>query len=197
MSGMWRNGEPAPRERLFFALMPDQREAFRISAWAEAGLGAGWNFVRADRQHMTLCITNDYERPPFELHEKLFRAGDMVAASPVAVELAQLAVGGERAMLRPRHVNAPLKALQRAIAEAMAAMGAPMRAGWRFAPHLTLGFAARETTGRAAQPPRPISAFGWQACEFVLVRSLIGQTRHLILRRWPLIAAPSPQYELF
>lgn len=110
MSGMWRNGDPAPRERLFFALMPDQREAFRISAWAEAGLGAGWNFVRADRQHMTLGITNDYERPPFELHEKLFRAGDMVAAAPVAVELDQLAVGGERAMLRPRHVNAPLKA---------------------------------------------------------------------------------------
>jgi 2'-5' RNA ligase len=49
-----------------------------------------------------------------------------------------------------------------------------------FTPHVTLLYDGMSV---AEQPVDPIS---WTVGEFVLVHSLLGQTRHIILDRWPL-----------
>jgi 2'-5' RNA ligase len=50
----------------------------------------------------------------------------------------------------------------------------------RFMPHVTLLY-DRQTVD--AQGITPVS---WRVTEFVLVHSLLGQSRHIVLGRWPL-----------
>ncbi|MDN7180028.1 2'-5' RNA ligase family protein [Caballeronia sp. SEWSISQ10-4 2] len=54
-----------------------------------------------------------------------------------------------------------------------------------FTPHLTLLYDKREVDERAIEPVR------WTAREFVLVDSLVGQTKHVQLARWPLLTRSS------
>jgi 2'-5' RNA ligase len=49
-----------------------------------------------------------------------------------------------------------------------------------FTPHLTLLYDPREIR------EEPVEEIGWLVNEFVLIRSLFGQGRHIVLGRWPL-----------
>jgi len=49
-----------------------------------------------------------------------------------------------------------------------------------FTPHVTLLYDGRVVTERLVEPIR------WTVREFVLVRSLLGKTRHIVIGRWPL-----------
>lgn len=178
-------------ERLFFALLPPQRLALQTAAWASETLGDGWQVQRPDRLHVTLAITDDFDRCPFELLDRMLRVGERVEASPFAISLDHMSFSHRSAALRPSHANAGLKMLQKAISEAMAAMDVPVRHGWHFSPHMTLGY----RDGRPAQ--RAVEARQWHVEDFVLIRSLVGQTQHLELGRWPLNAKAAAQYSLF
>ncbi|MFT3964610.1 MAG: 2'-5' RNA ligase family protein [Sphingobium sp.] len=178
-------------ERLFFAILPPRQLALGMAAWSERELGQGWQVQHTDRLHVTLAITEDFRRLPVHLPDRLLRVGEMVAAQPVTVTLDRLTVSNRSAALRSSRANADLKALHQSIGQAMTLMQVPMRENWTFSPHMTLGY----RDGRPAH--RPVEARQWQAEEFVLIRSLVGRTRHLTLGRWPLRAAPAAQYELF
>lgn len=172
-----------PIHRYFFALLPDAMAARRIQAFAERQFGEK-GLMRADRLHVTLAITADFNAAYPALAEALRRAGDMVAAAPFDLALDQLSRTRETAALRSAHGLPPLRALQEAIARAMAAQGVPMRPNWRFNPHVTLMY-------RKGDPLllRPVENFGWAVREFVLIESLVGATRHNQLGRWSLSAA--------
>jgi 2'-5' RNA ligase len=49
-----------------------------------------------------------------------------------------------------------------------------------FVPHVTLLYDARNVT------VQPVDPLGWTVREFVLVHSLLGQTRYRVLGRWTL-----------
>ena len=49
-----------------------------------------------------------------------------------------------------------------------------------FTPHLTLLYDGRNVR------EEPVEEIGWPVTEFVLIRSLFGQSRHVVLGRWPL-----------
>lgn len=49
-----------------------------------------------------------------------------------------------------------------------------------FTPHLTLLYDEAEIR------EEPVEEIGWVVCDFVLIRSLFGQSRHVVLGRWPL-----------
>jgi 2'-5' RNA ligase len=62
--------------------------------------------------------------------------------------------------------------------------GLSPRQGWNFNPHVTLGYQPESVRN-------PIKAIVWQAREFVPIYSLVGETRHIVLGRWPFVEQPS------
>jgi len=74
----------------------------------------------------------------------------------------------------------PLVRMRDALGEAMVAAGLERWVSPHFTPHVTLLYDDRRLAERAVEP------IGWTAHEFVLMRSVLGQTRHMALGRWPL-----------
>ena len=75
---------------------------------------------------------------------------------------------------------AELMVFQRALGLEMTKAGLGRWAKPAYTPHVTLLYDDRAVAEQAITPIR------WTAGEFVLVRSLIGQTLHIPLARWPL-----------
>jgi 2'-5' RNA ligase len=121
----------------------------------------------------------------------MVRAGQRVLAAPFDLLLDRLSIGGRSAALRPGYKVPELYLLQEQISEAMAVEGVGMRDDWRFSPHVTLTYRER------APATQPVADRGWRADEFVLIHSLVGQTRHELLGRWRLDCPPDPQLALF
>jgi 2'-5' RNA ligase len=176
--------------RYFFAALPDPVSAARIHAWAERTLGP-YGMQGAERLHVTLAITDDFAAPQSSLVEALIRAGERLAAAPFDLLLDRLSIGGRSIALRSGHIQPAMRELQARIARALAAEGTGMRQGWRFSPHVTLGY--RESPSST----QPVANLGWTVSEVALIHSLVGVTRHEILGRWPLDPRPDPQLSLF
>ncbi|HWD57516.1 MAG TPA: 2'-5' RNA ligase family protein [Stellaceae bacterium] len=68
----------------------------------------------------------------------------------------------------------------RLVAATMDVVGGIPAARSNFTPHLTLLYDEAEIR------EEPVEEIGWPVSEFVLVRSVFGQSRHIVLRRWPL-----------
>lgn len=170
----------APRcDRFFFAIRPGAETARAIDAFAEVEL-PGLRRLKVAHQHVTLALTEDFEEVPDMLVRKLLLAGAEVRAGPFALRLTRLSGSRRSVALCPEGRVPPLAALQRAIAGAMVRHDVPMREGWRFNPHQTLGY-------RKGEPfTRRIGGFAWEARDFVLVRSHVGLSHHEVIGRWPL-----------
>ena len=182
---------PRYRHRLFFALFPPPLMARRIANWAQARFGPHAAFVRATRLHLTLDILEDFETFPGEIAERLIEVGKVVAADPFMIELDQVNAGGGTVALRPRLRNAALQQLADAIADARSNAEIAARPGYRFNPHMTLAY--REA------PPfcQMVTPFAWSVQQFVLIHSLLGQTRHEPIASWELTGKHEGQYLLF
>jgi 2'-5' RNA ligase len=178
------------RHRYFFAIRPDGRTARRTHAFAESALGPE-GLLRADRLHVTLAITGDFEIPQPALAEALLHAGSAVRARPFDLVLDRRSTSPRTIALRPAHVVPELRALGAAIFRAMAREGIALREGWSFSPHMTLAYRPGRPSQEAAQE------IGWPVTEFALVHSLVGATRHETLGRWPLEPMPEAQLSLF
>lgn len=177
-------------DRFFFALRPPRPLANRIAAFAAELAGDSYR-ITADRLHLTVAISDDFPLYPGPFVETLLRVGDRVAAAPFAVRLDRLVRGHRSVLLLPAVGQPELRALYQGIAEGMAAARAPLREGTGFSPHMTLFY-------RGGSPiDRRVTAFEWFAEELVLIRSLVGLTRHETLRSWPLRAPQPAQYSLF
>ncbi|ODU70275.1 MAG: hypothetical protein ABT11_08600 [Novosphingobium sp. SCN 66-18] len=172
------------QDRFFFAVLPPDETAARIAAHARA-MGLKHSLVTADRLHMTLAITDDFEKgecPPAYV-ETLLRAGERIAAAPFAMTLGKVAVGEKSILAQPAEGRAGGKAVYDCIAQAMAGMRAPLRDGGRYSPHMTLSY----DTDVKSRGLRKLG-FRWQVTEVVLIHSMVGLHRHVVLNRWPLVA---------
>lgn len=69
---------------------------------------------------------------------------------------------------------------QRELGVAMKKVGLGQWVDSPFTPHVTMLYDEHEVAEQV------VDAIGWTATEFVLVHSLLGQTRHVPLGRWPL-----------
>jgi len=96
------------------------------------------------------------------------------------IELDQVSAGGGRIALRPRLKNAAPQRLAHAIATARCDAKIPVRAGYRFNPHMTLLYREGTPFSQMAAP------FAWPVQQFVLIHSLLGRTRHEPLASWEL-----------
>jgi 2'-5' RNA ligase len=177
-----------PTDRLFFALVPDATAAWQIAKLGEElrrAHGLKGRVTGAERLHTTLLHLGDYAGFPDDLAR---RACETARALP---PLAPFDVSFDRVMSfrRPRDLPlvlrgsdevAALFALQRTL-EAAARQAQLITKKESFTPHVTLLY---DDTGVAE---RPIAErVGWHAHEFVLVHSLLGQSKHVVLERFGL-----------
>lgn len=181
--------DAVPRERLFFALMPDPATAAAIAALAvplQTSCAPGGRLLPAARLHVTLHHLGDFPRLPPDLLAAARQAAAQVAMAPfdIAFDTAGSFAGHRQHpfVLRAEGpAAAGVCALHAALAQAMARRG--LRGDTRFTPHLTLAY------GHARVPWQALAArVGWRADAFVLVRSHLGQGRYDIEGRWPLAA---------
>ncbi|MGO4395437.1 2'-5' RNA ligase family protein [Variovorax sp. M-6] len=176
-------------DSLFFALQPDAAAAARAVALAarlRADHGLRTPPTGMDRLHVTL-----YHLGPADALPDLVARAQRAAAtldSP-AFDVSFDLITSFKAGKGNKHPHVlmgrqPMQALQvfrfnLGVALGVHGVAADKRA---FTPHLTL---LRDTH---AMPEQSVAPIAWTAREFVLVRSLIGQGRHVVLERWPLRA---------
>jgi 2'-5' RNA ligase len=71
-------------------------------------------------------------------------------------------------------------ALRQALVTAMAGAGLRKQIKTSFTPHMTLSYSGPDGDEQTVDP------IGWTVSELVLIHSLIGQSKHVVLGRWPL-----------
>jgi 2'-5' RNA ligase len=168
--------------RLFFAIRPDPATARRTCAFAEP-FAAGAPLLPPERQHMTIAITNDYTDYPGGAEETLRTIGDGILADPFEISLDRIVASRRSVALRPSSRIPAFSALADMLGARMVSAGL-QRHGYRCSPHQTLFYRQGEPWQRRTE------GFTWDVREFVLVHSEVGNSRHTIRGRWPLIAQP-------
>lgn len=178
---------PKPTDNLFLALFPTAEAARHITQLADhlrRKHGLRGKPLATDRFHVTLFAFRIY--PGLSENEFLARSVSAASAS-VAASALPFEVRFDRAgsfagraghrpfVLRECGNNAALMEFHHHLGRALGGVGKP-----KFTPHVTLLY---DRQGTVEEPVEPVS---WTANEFVLVHSLVGQTRYLPLARWTL-----------
>jgi len=171
-------------DSLFFALQPDPAAAGRAVELAE-GLRAVHDLkaraTGAQRLHVTL---HHLGSPTEETVARALGAAADLESPAFEVCFDRVASFESRARKRPlvllsRQAMRPLQAFRSALGASLRLHGLAADQG-AFTPHLTLLRDAH------AVPEQSVAPLGWKAREFVLIRSVIGQGRYVVLGRWPL-----------
>jgi len=177
-----------PTDRVFFAIFPDADTAAAIAQLAQH-LGGKYGLkgkpLATERFHVTLHHLGDYVGLPQGI---VAAAGDAAAT----VEFPPFDIMFDRAVsffgrphshpfvLRGGDGVAALIAFQQALGAAITNAGLGRWAAPHYTPHVTLLYGDRRLSEQT------VATIGWTAQEFVLVHSLLGQTRHVPLARWRL-----------
>jgi RNA 2',3'-cyclic 3'-phosphodiesterase len=183
-----------PTDRLFFALFPTSEAAKQISHVSQQlrdEHGLTGKSLSNDRLHVTLHHVGDYAGGlPDGVVDSAQEAGSKIemTAFDVTFDRAMSFAGSPRNkpfVLRGDESRAgglaALMAFQKTMYLAMCRAGLQgPRANAKFAPHVTLMYESQGVPEQAVEPIR------WSAHDFVLVQSLLGQTKHIHLGRWPL-----------
>jgi 2'-5' RNA ligase len=144
--------------------------------------------VPAQILHVTLLHLDDHAELPPGLVAEAIEAGANVRTPPFEVVFDRVASFSRQGKMPLALCGgdgvAGLVAFQQAICAAMTkgGLGRYVRRE-RFNPHVTLFYDRRRIDEQAIEPIR------WRVREFALVRSLLGQTRHITLASWPLHAS--------
>lgn len=169
--------------RLFFAVRPPEEAVPYLVE--EQGRFRPGHAVRREHLHLTTVIVNDHRVFPAAIAERMRAVGDAIIADQFPIILDEVAASRRSVVMVPSEPLRGFDVFQQCVARGMARAGLRERDGRRPRPHVTLLY-------RHGPPLRqgtiPLS---WTATEFVLIHSLLGETRHVVLARWPL-RAPKP-----
>lgn len=182
-----------PTDRLFFALFPSEEaipHIVKTSQQLRVAYGLTGKSLSNDRLHVTLHHVGDYAgRLPDGLVEMAQEAASKIEmpAFEVTFDRAMSFAGSPRNkpfVLRGNEGRAgglaDLMAFQKEFYLSMCRAGLQdPRANAKLAPHVTLMYDSQAVPEQAVEPIR------WSAHDFVLVHSLLGQTKHIHLGRWP------------
>jgi 2'-5' RNA ligase len=183
---------PAPAKtmsaihRLFYAVRPGLGAQTEMSAEASrlcTALGIRGKVVAADRLHVTLHWLSDHAELPSDLLERAMAAGAGVEAAPfdVVFDRAEcLGDDGGLVALTASRGTGSLRRFQRALAGAMTDVGIGRHVRSSFKPHVSLVYGDRQIERQTIAPIR------WTVDELVLVHSIVGESQHIVLGRWPL-----------
>ncbi len=183
---------PTPQRRsdsLFFGIIPDSGTATSVHqrSWdlrAEHGLHG--KPVEATRLHVTLHFIGDFAGIPADVVRgaSLAAAATASSVSPFVMTFDQAMTFSRSSRNRPfvlscRQVSTGLLDLHRRLADALTQHRVHLQKS-SFKPHMTLLYDDKAVAEHAIAPVT------WQVNEFVLVHSLVGQTKHIPLARWSL-----------
>ncbi|HEY3990317.1 MAG TPA: 2'-5' RNA ligase family protein [Acidobacteriaceae bacterium] len=184
-----------PAERLFFGGFPERAAAECIAQLAH-NLKNKHRLpgepLRKKRFHISLCrLRPDTVGLREDLVNRAIEAISAIALPPfeVVFDRAVSFSGGHTDPERPdsyplvllaRDGVAELTALRRSLIAAMVKAGIKPRGNTSFTPHITLLYDRQHEIAEVIEPIR------WTIRDFVLVRSLLGQTRYELLHRWQL-----------
>jgi 2'-5' RNA ligase len=186
---------PPPRltDRLFVAIFPDTEAALKIAETAASlrqGLGLTGKPLQTDRFHITLHHLGDYPELRPDIVNTAVRAASTLRMAPFRVafdraESFETRNNNRPLVLRADHGLDDLLQMRDALSLCLRRENLGQHAKDRFTPHVTLLYDHQVVAPRAIEP------IEWTVREFALVHSLIGQTRHIPLGRWPLRAGPA------
>lgn len=177
-----------PTDRLFFGVFPDATLTPRITRTAEllrTRHALTGKPLPPERFHVTLFHLGDYVGLPEALVRTATEAAATLTAQPFEVGFDRAGsftgkAGKLPLVLRGGAGVEQLKVFQQNLGTALQRAGLGRHVGTQFVPHVTLLY---DVTAVAEEAVEPIA---WTVHEFVLVHSLLGQTRHIQLGRWPL-----------
>jgi RNA 2',3'-cyclic 3'-phosphodiesterase len=184
---------PKPTDRLFFALFPSEEaipHIVKTSQQLRDAHGLTGKSLSNDRLHVTLHHVGDYAGGlPNGLVEAAKDAAATIAVPAFDMTFDRVMSFSGRPKNKPFVMRgnerndgglAALMAFQKTMYLAMCRAGLQgPRANAKFAPHVTLMYDDQGIAEQAVEPVR------WTAQDFVLVHSLLGQTKHIHLGRWP------------
>lgn len=178
------------KDRIFLAVLPDAPAAARIHALAEELKAAGkfeGTLTRPEHLHVTLFHLGDWIALPDAIVEAVRNAAAEIDTPPFDVvckraESFRNSTGVYPFVLLAEQGATALRAFHGALGAALKRHGLGGATQGEFKPHVTL----LRDTKRAS--PRDIEPLGWTVRDFVLVHSLLGQTKHVHIARWPLRA---------
>lgn len=135
--------------------------------------------------HMTILPIGRYGgRLPGSLLKQIDRAVGMVRLPAIEIMLDQAGSFETRKRHAPFVLEgselAEVCGLRLAIHAALRVKGLCVPASKAYAPHMTLAYASRRS------PRAKVEPFMWQAREFQLIESWVGQTKYVELGRWAL-----------
>jgi 2'-5' RNA ligase len=182
-----------PTDRLFLALLPPPEVALEIAGLAgrlRADHGLRGRPLEAGRFHITLNHLGDYAGLRPDIVRQASGAAQAVAAIAAPFNLAfnraesfASRPGNRPLVLRGEDGLADLMAFQQTLGTELKKTSLGLWAKGAYTPHVTLLYDDQLVPATAVQ------AIGWTATELVLVHSLLGETRHIHLGRWPLSGA--------
>ena len=177
---------PIFTDSLFYALLPDVKSAGQIVDLAQrlrADHGLKGTLIPSERLHVTLAFLGSFAGLPKTIVSNAMAAGERFEGTSFDVTFDRVQKFGhdKRAVvLRGAEIATSVNEFRRNLVDAMRYQGLKLASPSGFTAHLTLLY---DEVPIAEEHVAPIS---WTAREFVLVRSLIGQSRYEILGRWPL-----------
>lgn len=177
---------PILTDSLFYALLPDAESAGQIVDLVRrlhAGQRLKGTVIPSERLHVTLAFIGSFAGLPKAVVASAIVAGDRFEGTPFEVTFDRVQKFGhdKRAIvLRGGEVATDVDEFQRRLVGAMRYQGLKPASSTSFTAHLTLMYSESPILEEQVAP------ISWTAREFVLVRSLIGQSRYEILARWPL-----------
>lgn len=175
-----------PWTSCFFAVLPPPAVAQSVHApghQLQRSIGLRGKLIGPDRYHIALCGTGAFGEVPRESIDLLKRIGESIQEPIFDVFFDQTASFGSsygrRSLVLTASDTLPaLAALQIRLYDTMQA--ANLLVDERFTPHITLLYAKRPA------PRIEIPRLSFTVPEFVLIRSVHGESRHDHLARWPL-----------
>jgi len=171
---------------LFFALLLGVADASQIVRLRERlceDSGLSGHRVAANLLHISLHGIGAYDGLPRAVVQRAKEAGAALLTKPFDIVLDRAMSFGPKRQVRPLVLRTgdevALVTFHRLLGGALKNAGF-RRIASRFTPHMTLLYGDRTVV------ERPIDAIQWTVRDFVLVRSLRGQSKYIHLARWPL-----------
>lgn len=180
------------KDRLFFALLPDATIASRSEGVRQRvcdQYGLRGSPVGTELLHVTIRHVDDWMSMPPDIVVRVSEAAAKIVVPPFEISFNRVmsfrrTAGQHPLVLTADEYAAGMIALQQALDVNLKKAGLSMRTGWRYTPHLTLGYYDKVLPSLDLDKlDRKIS---WNIVDFALVHSLLGQTHHNHLARWPL-----------
>lgn len=174
----------APCYRYFLGFRPDASLRLILSAVGEE---VGQR-LRSELLHLTLCVIEEADRPDPFLCRRVGAALADQTLSSFPIRLGRVRGGAHGAVIQTIGRQADIQHFYRMLIGLLARRGiAPRYRKSGLHPHVTLGYAACRFN--------PFNTvIEWLPSELLLIESEVGNGRHHVVGRWPLL--PPPQGSL-